>query len=799
MNNRADLQTEQVIEKRVIRVALAGNPNTGKTTLFNALTGLNQKTGNYPGVTVERKTGYFDLSHSKIELVDLPGTYSMAARSPDEMVVTDILLEQQEGEAPIDSIVAIVDASNINRNFYLVSQLLELGKPVVIALNMIDQAEAKQIQIDAEGLSRKLGIPVVPTCANRRQGIDRLYEAIDESLANSRNVSHETSVFPEEFRLAVYRTKEWISDHKENLDRPISEIEIFRALTDHGGYAEKRLVETFGDSFKDHLNQSRQSVNESLPLAAIEVKTRYDWIASVLNPFITRPERPVQTRSDAIDRVITHKYFGFLIFVGLMGLVFQAIYSWAAPLMDFIDHTFALLGETVTAAMPAGALQSLIADGIIGGVGAVVIFLPQIAILFFLIAILEDCGYMPRAAFIMDRLLSHCGLSGKSFIPMLSSFACAVPGIMATRTIENRRDRIATICVAPLMSCSARLPVYLILIGAFIPNQPLLGTWFNLQGATLFLLYFIGIAVAIPVAWILKKLILKGETPPFVMELPSYQWPTPRTIIFYVYDRAKEFLIRAGTIIFFSTVVVWALAYFPHSDTIDKQYNRLRVQAESDYLSEALPLLASLNSETYSLGMNASGLEDAIQGDSRFNNDANAFDGIENQPFIARVLALRDHYLAQIDELDRQEAGDYLRGSYLAWMGRMIEPVVRPLGWDWQVGMAVIASFPAREVVVATLSIIFNMGGETGEETQDSHDAIRSAKLADGTPLFNIAAALSIMVFFALCCQCAATLATIRRETHSYRWPVAIFGYMTVLAYLGALFTYQIGCMIGLG
>jgi ferrous iron transport protein B len=470
---------------------------------------------------------------------------------------------------------------------------------------------------------------------------------------------------------------------------------------------------------------------------------RYDWVKQVLDGVARRPHDHQPTTSDRIDAVLTHKLWGTLIFAATMAVLFSSIFIFAVPLMDFIDGAVGSLAGFVEAVMPAGALRSLVVDGVIGGVGAVVIFLPQILILFLFIALLEDCGYMARAAFLMDRLMAGVGLSGKSFIPLLSSFACAVPGIMATRVIENRRDRLATILIAPLMSCSARLPVYVILIGAFVPAQSYLGGLLGLQGLVLLGMYSIGIVVAIGVAWLLKKTLLRGETPPFVLELPSYKMPSLRTVAYRMAERGWAFLARAGTVIFAVTIVIWATAYYPRSEA--------RVAADIAAARAALAADAAALAE---------------------------FDDAEN--------------------LDHLTASLHQRYSFLGRAGQWIEPAVRPLGWDWRIGCAAIASFPAREVVMGVLGVIYHLGPEVdvGAEGDQSRlqQQLRAARWDDtGEPVYNLPVALSIMVFFALCAQCAATLAVIRRETNSWRWPVFTFTYMTTLAYLGALVTYQIG------
>jgi ferrous iron transport protein B len=473
---------------------------------------------------------------------------------------------------------------------------------------------------------------------------------------------------------------------------------------------------------------------------------RYDWVARTLNGIARRPDDHQPTSTDRIDRVLTHKIWGTLIFIATMAVLFSSIFVLAVPLMNLIDSGVGALTGYVEGLMPEGALQSLVVDGVIGGVGAVVIFLPQILILFLFIAILEDCGYMARAAFLMDRLMAGVGLSGKSFIPLLSSFACAVPGIMATRVIENRRDRLATILIAPLMSCSARLPVYVILIGAFVPAQYYLGGVVGLQGLVLLAMYCVGATVAIAIAWVLKKSLLRGATPPFVLELPSYKMPSLRNVAFRMAERGWAFLARAGTVIFAVTIVVWALSYYPRSNE----------RVAGDIAAKR----------------------------ATFQNDA-------------AVLAEFD----DPENLDHLKASLHQRYSFLGRAGQLIEPAVRPLGWDWRIGCAAIASFPAREVVMGVLGVIYNLGSDVdvGSEN-DQHrlqDKLRAARWDDtGQPVYNLPVALSIMVFFALCAQCAATLAVIRRETNSWRWPIFTFAYMTALAYIGALLTYQISSRI---
>lgn len=703
-------------------VAFVGNPNTGKTTLFNALTGLQQRTGNFPGVTVEKKVGRLRLGEREVELVDLPGTYSLAATSPDELVATDVLLGQQPGTDLPDAIVVIADAANIERNLYLITQVLECERPVVLALNMVDTADQKGLRIDTSKLGVLLGCQVVRTIANKARGLEELKTAISSALDEPGAQAGSQVKLGSAIEDAAQELTGFLRGFSSVLGRRAHRVEALRVLLDVGGETERRLIRALGPTLSAKLEELRQGVTDAgTELVIAEPEARYEYIDTVVRQVVKFDGQEDVHRSSASDRVdqfLTHPVGGTAVFLLLMAAVFQAIYTWSGPLMDFIDTSFGWFGEQVTALMPAGTLQSLVVDGVIAGVGGVVIFVPQIVILFGFIAILEDCGYMARAAFLMDRLMSWVGLSGRSFVPMLSSFACAVPGIMSARVIENRRDRFATILIAPLMSCSARLPVYTIMIAAFIPAKELFGGLLGLQALVLFSMYMLGMVVAVPVAWTLKRTLLKGDTPPFVMEMPGYKWPDIRTVVLRMLDRGKAFLLRAGTVILAMTVVVWALAYFPHPPEIADQYST-----------------------------------------------------------------------------EEEIAGAYLRQSVLGQMGKFVEPAVRPLGWDWKIGMATLASFPAREVIIATLGTIYNLGG--GEESQRLQEAMAAEAWPDGRPVFTPLVALSVMVFFALCCQCGATLAVMYRETGSWRWPLLAFTYMTTLAYLGALAVYQGGQLLG--
>lgn len=724
-----------------LRVALVGNPNTGKSTLFNALAGMNVRTGNYPGVTIEKKVGRCRVGQHTFDLVDLPGTYSLAPRSPDELVAVEVLTGDVPDEPLIDVIICVVNATLLQRNLFLVSQLMELGKPIVIALNMSDVARSKGMVIDVALLSQNLKLPIVPTSASRRDGIDALKEAIIKAAADARPRERE-HVLPGEFYVAcddlrrslhaecsrdqggdAAAAEEWIPDP----------YLIERMLLDRGGESQRLMIQRFGDRVSPLLEQTQAELSATYgnPID-MECNARYAWARNNLSGVVAAVDEEKRGITDRLDAILTHRIGGLIFFVAVMFLIFQAIYSLASVPMEWIDGLTGYVSEQITAVMPPGVLRSLIVDGVIAGVGGVLIFLPQIVMLFLFLALLEDCGYMSRAAFLVDRIMTVFGLSGKSFLPLMSSFACAVPGVMATRVIENRRDRLATIMVAPLMSCSARLPVYLLLIGAFIPASSYLGGWVSLPALVLMSMYAVGVLAAIPVAWVLKKTLLRGEVAPFVLELPEYKVPSLRVIVARVWEASAAFVVRAGTLIFAASIVIWFAGYWPGDHS-----RQFELQAQLDSLDPS---------------------------------DV-AFDQVQTQY--------------------RSESAALLEASALGQIGHAIEPAVKPLGWDWKIGVGAVASFPAREVIIATLGTIYSLGGDADEEGLIG--AIRQSRWPDGSPVYTIPVAVSIMVFFALCAQCVSTLLVIRRETNSWFWPILSFSYMTILAYVGALVTYQVG------
>ncbi len=737
---------------RTVTVALVGNPNTGKSTLFNALTGMNQRVGNYSGVTVEMKHGAMTAADgTTYTVIDLPGTYSLAPRSIDEMVSVDLLLGHLAEDPRPDVIVSVVDASNLERHFYLTTQLMELGRPVVVALNMTDVAKTQGILTDVAKLRQTTGLPIVPVQANRRHGLDDLKKAVAAVVGA---VPPTKISFPAAFAEELARLRGLTGDQ-------IEEFMLARWLLDVGGHTEKILSGRFPPEAAQDVAAARERLSDlKMGVPGVEARTRYAWIREHVGPAVKRPAHRVRTLSDRLDSVLIHRVWGTLIFFVLMFALFQSIFVGAKPLMDLITEGRDWLAGQLDTVLGPGPFRSLLKDGVLKGVGGVLVFLPQILILFAVVAVLEDCGYMARAAFLMDKIMAKCGLNGKSFIPLLSSVACAVPGIMATRTIENRRDRFATILVAPLMSCSARLPLYFLLIGTFLSDP-----WW-LPGLVLFGMYLIGFVTAPLVALLLKRTLLRGETPVFVMEMPTFKMPQFSTVIRRMIEAGWAFVYRAGTIILASMILIWALLYFPNKAPDGRSYDVVLDVMKSEL--EAMP---------------------KVEKDAEETEETKA------------VTEARDAKQTEIDAV----TGTWQRQSYLGKAGLAMEPVFAPLGWDWKIGMAALASFPAREVVVGTLGIIYNQGDVDPED-------IKKAKNAGETPLgkainddwsgnpvtgkYRVAVAVSLLVFFALCCQCASTLAVIRRETKSWAWPAFTFAYMTTLAYVGAFISFQIGKLL---
>lgn len=766
-----DRTSGEVDQKRERTVAVIGNPNTGKSTLFTALTGVHSRIGNYPGVTVEKKIGHFVCDGQRVRLVDLPGTYSLSPRTIDEMVSVDVLLGRQQDVGAIDAVVCIADSSNLERNLYLVSQVLDLGLPTVLVLNMWDVAKSRRIEINVSELSERLGIEVVVCEAHRRVHVDDVRTAILR-VSQSSQARKKSDLFPATFDSESRQLK---SEVERISGKVFPEYLFDRLLLDVGGQLETDFSKQFPDSLPSTLHAARDRLLAAgVRVPGVEAKVRYGWARKTLDGILKMPSSRPVTFSDQLDHWLTHKFWGLAIFCLIMFGVFQSISSYAEPMMAVIESGQKFIGEKIGDALPLGPVRSMVVDGVIAGVGGILVFLPQICLLFLFIAILEDCGYMARAAFLMDKLMTKVGLSGKSFVPLMSSFACAIPGIMATRTIENRRDRMTTILIAPLMSCSARAPVYWLMVAAFFPQVTWAGGWLSLHGVMLFVMTFFGAIVAIPFAWLFKKTLFKGEVPPFVMELPSYKWPSIIIVLHRVFDRASAFVMRAGTLILATSILIWMASYFPGDHSQERQVQTQIRRFESE-MSAELAEKAKLEESKQSLSA-----------------DAPQWKEVETQlAEIEGKLAPLNEALAERNRIAEQ----LLAQSYLGQFGKLIEPAVKPLGWDWRIGVGVLASFPAREVIIATLGTLYSLGGDVDEQNAGLQEALRAATWPDGRPVYSIPVALSMMVFFALCAQCASTLMVIRRETNHWGWAAFTFGYMTVIAYIGAWLAFTVSSM----
>ncbi len=684
---------------------------------------MRQKTGNYPGVTVEKHVGVTRVGDIELELIDLPGMFALSAHSLEERIAADVVLGRMQDMDRPAGILAVVDATHLYQGLYLVQQVLELDLPVMVALTMTDAAVANGIAIDSEALQKRLGgVRVCPIVATTGQGLDELKIALSELPEAPKHsvppIWDELSAISGELATAMPAT--------------VPRFEIERALIDVDSELAAEVAAYLGEHGSQKLASMRQRLFGSEPPLAKEARQRYSWVREVMSE-VQHSAPVITTWGSHLGHFINQPVPGTIGLFVVMAIVFQAVFAWATPLMDAIDYSTTVIGAFVAQTLPPGALSSFVADGVIAGVGSVIVFLPQILILFLFIIVLEDSGYLARAAYLMDRTMRSVGLSGQSIIPMISSFACAVPGIMSTRVIPNRRDRIATILAAPFMTCSARLPVYALLIAAFVPATSV--GYLNLQGIVLFGLYLLGIVTGLLTALILRQTALRGPKPTFALMLPEFRRPNLQTVLVQLFGRAKIFLKRAGTVIFAVAVVVWALAYYPRA--ADIQDNLVLQQAVA----------------------------------------ANRLSGDDLE--IAWAQLENDAAAAQLEQ------------SFLGRAGKLIEPVFRPLGWDWKISSAVIASFPAREVVVAVLGTVYAVGDEADEATLS--ERLKSARHSDGTLVFTLPMVIGLLIFYACCLQCAATIAVIKRETNSWRWPIFAWVYMTTLGYVGALVAYQFG------
>ena len=702
--------------KADLKVALIGNPNTGKSTLFNVLTGLNQKVGNFPGVTVDKKTGFCLLNDSRrAEIIDLPGTYSLYPKSKDESIVFSVLADRSNLHHP-DLVIVILDASNLKRNLLLYTQVADLKIPVILALNMMDLANKAGLNININLLSKKLGVPVVPIAARKAEGITALKEAI--AYANRFALQEDTIDVEQLAPELISSIREEI--HVENNYYALQLAHQHEYLPFLSPQQNDR-IETLEEEHSFHSQKSQ----------ATETIARYNFINDVLFDVVTRKDHfaEEESYSNKIDKVLTHKVFGFVIFFAILLFIFQAIFSWSAYPMALIEDLFTWLTATLHGILPAGPLTSLLLDGVIAGLSGVLVFIPQIAILFAFISILEDTGYMSRVTFMMDRIMRKVGLNGKSVVPLIGGFACAVPSIMSTRTIENWKDRMITIMVTPLITCSARLPVYTLLISLVVPNR---NVWwlFNLQGLAMMAMYLFSVVSAVIVAFVFKLILKSRERGYFIMELPVYRMPRWKNVGLTMYERSKTFVIQAGKVIIAVSIILWVMASYGPG-------NRM-AQIEHKY---------------------------------------------SNASFTSKKSA---------EEVQHLKATDQLENSYAGILGHAIEPAIRPLGFDWKIGIALITSVAAREVFVGTMATIYSVDGNT-DKLDSVMDKMRNAKNPEtGLPVFTFAVAMSLMMFYAFAMQCASTVAVVYRETKEWKWPVIQFAYMTVLAYAASFITFHL-------
>ncbi|HSZ72379.1 MAG TPA: ferrous iron transport protein B [Cytophagaceae bacterium] len=699
----------------LLKAALIGNPNSGKTSLFNQLTGLNQKIGNFPGVTVDKKTGICKLTSSQqAEIVDLPGTYSLYPKSADEQVVMDYLFDAFLKETP-DFLIVVIDASTLERNLLLFTQVRDLGFPVILALNMLDLAKKDGKQIDIDKLIGKLNVPIIPVNARTGEGIEQIKFAMACPVRNP----------PERYLKPIELASDVVPAIKEHMKIDNDYMALLLAhqyegmlsLSEYDKAAIRAIVKA--NEFQSTSTQSAETLS------------RYSIIRNIIKETIFVPVLSQENNrwTERIDKVLTHKIYGFALFFLVLFVMFQAIFAWAQVPMDMIDEAIGFLKLTVQKSLPPGALTDLITEGLIAGLGGVLIFIPQIAILFGFISVLEETGYMSRVMYIMDKAMRQFGLSGKSVVPLISGVACAVPAIMATRSIDNWKERLITILVTPFMSCSARIPVYTVLIALVIPSKPILGV-FNLQGIVMMGLYLLGFMAAILSAVVLHWILRSKERGYFIMELPSYKMPRWKNVGLAIVEKVKTFVFEAGKIILAISIVLWVLAtYGP--------------RAEMEKLTVAAKQEAQI--KQYSLA-----------------------------------------------ETENYVASKKLEASYAGHFGKLIEPVIKPLGFDWKIGIALITSFAAREVFIGTMATIYSIGDQA-EESDSVIQKMKSEKDPEtGAAFYNIARSLSLLVFYVFAMQCMSTLAVVYRETKSWKWPIVQFVFMTAVAYVSSFVVYSL-------
>ncbi|MEL7119149.1 MAG: ferrous iron transport protein B [Bacteroidota bacterium] len=710
----------QQISSQTYTVALVGNPNSGKSSIFNQLTGLQQKTGNFPGVTVEKRVGQLKTSKESalnVQILDLPGTYSLYPNSKDERIAVQTLTNELDANYP-DSIVYIADVTKLDKHLLLLSQIIDLKIPTLLVLNMFDVAESEGIKVNVNKLSKSLKIPVIPTSGRTGHGMNNLHQAIlklcvqEESTASAKDFYTPTEQEQTIIQLVKSQLPEVTNDYQALL------IAHHLDWLPHVSIEERTQIQ---DSLKEQ---------QFVPLKnqVEETMFRFTRFTSILNDVILKGSNAEQQFTQRLDGILTHRVFGPLIFLLLMVLVFQAIFSWSGIPQDWIEALFGWLGTQVKLILPAGWFTDLITDGLLAGLGGILIFIPQIAILFFLISILEEVGYMARAAFIFDRFMQIFGLNGKSIVALISGGACAIPAIMSTRTISNWKERFITIMVTPFISCSARIPVYTVLIGFAVPPQKVLG-FLNLQGLAFMGLYILGIIAALGAALVFKLILKTNERSFLMLELPAYRLPLMRNVGLNVYDKVKAFVIEAGKIIIVISMVLWVMAYFGPGKAMEN----------------------------------------------------------------ARLEAIQIAQENNLEEIQTEDliASKQLEASFAGHLGKFIEPVIKPLGFDWKIGIALITSFAAREVFVGTMATIYSIGS-VDDESSIKDQMAKETDPVTGAPIYTIATSMSLLIFYVFAMQCMSTLAVVQRETRSWKWPVIQFIFMTGLAYLSSFLVYQL-------
>ena len=741
--------------KDTLTIALAGNPNAGKTTIYNALTGARQHIGNYPGVTVEKKESMITYNNQQLKIIDLPGTYSLTAYSVEEVVARNVIINEKP-----DVVVDIIDSSNLERNLYLAVQLMELRIPLVFVFNMKDMAQEMGIKIDVKSLSNLFGVPIIETVGSKGDGVKTILEEAIK-VAKNPEIKYPVITYDKVIEKYVNSVEELIKKYSTNIENYNTRWLAVKLLE-----GDKDVMQTVPSPIvAEEVKRASVEIDEMLgdsPETAI-ASARYGFISGACQECVTTTVEARHNMSDAIDSVLVNRVLGIPIFLGLMYLVFQLTFTLGDPFMGWIEQFFGFLGEKASVLITHDLLRSLIVDGIIGGVGGVIVFLPNIIFLFIAIAVLEASGYMARVAFIMDKVMHKIGLHGKSFIPFLIGFGCSVPAIMATRTLDNQRDRILTMLVTPFMSCGARLPIYLLIIPAFFDKN---------QALVLWVVYLIGIIMAIVVAKILGLTVLKGESAPFVMELPPYRIPTLKGVLMQMWERSWLYLKKAGTIILFVSIVMWALTVFPlfPAEKAAEYENKL---PELEQVVETKT--AELEKTGYVI-MTDENMQQAEEINSKLNNE----ELLKAEQLMAEI----DDANMQIEQINNDLAEAELENSAAGRIGKFIEPVLTPIGFDWKIGTALIGAFAAKEVFVAQMGIVYSLG-EAGEDS----DALRE-KLREN---YSALTGFAIMVFALLSAPCMATFAIVKRESNSWKWPILQFFGMTAIAYIITFIIYQAG------